>query len=98
MNITKKQKLVLDAIKRCPAAANDEALLLEQVWLVEGWSQSRSLYDNLCRVTRPETISRRRRELYNMGLIEYSENALEERTDAFKQERNNHSAISWIND
>lgn len=26
MNITKKQKLVLDAIKRCPAAANDEAL------------------------------------------------------------------------
>jgi hypothetical protein len=91
MNLTKKQQLVLDAINRCPESANDDALLLEQVWMLEGWSQSRNLYDNLCRVTRPETISRRRRELFNMGLIKYSETALDERTTAFKNELDNHS-------
>lgn len=87
MNISAKQQLVLDAINRCPEAANDDALLLEQVWREEGWLDNRSLYDNLCRVTRPETISRRRRELYNMGLIKYSADADKERYDAFKSER-----------
>ena len=77
--------------KRCPAAANDEALLLEQVWIYEGWSQSRSLYDNLCRVTRPETISRRKRELHNMGLIKYSEERETEIMSAYKNEVNMHS-------
>lgn len=91
MNITAKQQLVLDAINRCPEAANDDALLLEQVWREDGWLDNRSLYDNLCRVTRPETISRRRRELFNMGLIKYSQSADNERMEAFKSERDNAS-------
>ena len=93
MNISSKQQLVLDAINRCPEAANNEALLLEQVWLEEGWLDNRSLYNNLCRVTRPETISRRRRELYNMGLIKYSADADKGRMEAFKSERDNHSVF-----
>lgn len=91
MNLSKKQQLVLDAINRCPESANDDALLLEQVWLADGWDNNKSLYDNLCRVTRPETISRRRRELFNMGLIKYSETSLDERTTAFKNELEIHS-------
>lgn len=87
MNITAKQQLVLDAINRCPEAANNDALLLEQVWREEGWLDNHSLYDNLCRVTRPETISRRRRELFNMGLIKYSAKADSDRMEAFKNER-----------
>ena len=98
INITNKQKLVLDAINSCPEAANNDALLLEQVWTLEGWSQSRSLYENLCSVTRPETISRRRRELFNMGLIKYSQEALDERTEAFHNEVEEHHAVSWLND
>jgi len=94
MNITAKQKLVLDAINENPRIANDDAALLSAVWIKEGFL---SMYENtgllyairMC--TRPETISRRRRELYNMGLITYSDKALNERTEAFKTEQDNHS-------
>lgn len=91
MNITAKQQLVLDAIHENPNAANDEALLLHLVWEKEGWDYDMSLYANLSHVTRPETVSRRRRELYNLGLITYSSDALNERTQAFKSELDNHS-------
>jgi hypothetical protein len=99
VNISAKQQLVLNAIKNCPEAANNDALLLEQVWKNEGWSQDRSLYENLCSVTRPETISRRRRELHDMGLIEYSDKADTERFEAFKNEVEEHyAAVSWLED
>ena len=99
MNISLKQKLVYDAIQRCPEAANNDALLLEQVWQKEGWSQNRSLYENLCSVTRPETISRRRRELHDMGLIQYLKESDNTRYEAFKNEVEEHyEAVSWIND
>lgn len=100
-----KQNKLLDIVvsicKEYPAAANDDAILLEQVWLLQGWDESRSLYDNLSRVSRPESISRRRREAFNKGLIEYSKEALEARTEAFKNERDEHSnysAVSWLKD
>lgn len=91
MNITKKQKLVLAAIEKNPAAVEDDALLIATVWKMEGFSPNRDLYDNLRRLTRAETITRRRRELYNMGLIEYSAEAQMKRMNAFKNERDMHS-------
>ena len=91
LNISAKQKLVLDAINEHPEAANNDALLFSLIWLREGWSSDRPLYENLSRVTRPETISRRRRELYNLGLITYSSDALKTRDEAYRAEQDAHS-------
>lgn len=100
MNLNLKQKNVLHIITKYPESANNEAMLLERYWVeIDGWDENKSLYWNLQRVTRPETISRRRRELYNLGLITYSDTALETRTEAFKNERDTHSdyeAVSWL--
>lgn len=92
MDITKKQKLVLDAIKSNPQAANDDALLLSIIWAGEIQRKgSRVTQDELYRllraVTRPETITRRRRELFNKGLITYSKEADNTREKAFERER-----------
>lgn len=92
-NLTPKQRLVYEAIQDSPEAANDDALLLHEVWLREGWDNSRGLYVNLCCVSRPETLSRRRRELFNLGLIEYSPKAMKSRETAFKNERYNASPL-----
>lgn len=101
MDITSKQQLVLLAIQDNPEAANDDALLLSLIWEREGWDSTKPLSYNLHHVSRPETISRRRRELYNLGLIEYTDKAEKERTEAFKDELEQHSshqAVSWLND
>lgn len=88
MNINKLQQQVLGVIQRTPAAADDDALLLERFWIeVDGWDESKSLYWNLSRSRRPESITRRRRELYNMGLITYSKDADKKREEAFLNER-----------
>ena len=93
--LTKQQSLVLGVIRRHPAAADSEMFLLERYWIeVDKWDETKSLYWNLQRSTHAETISRRRRELYNMGLIEYSDKALKSRTKAFKKERDVHSTYS----
>jgi len=98
MNISKKQQLVLTVIKANQGCQNNDADLIAAVWRHEGWTDGRSLEQNISRVTRSETITRRRRELYNMGLIEYSEKALDSRTEAFKSELDNHSDVRWIHD
>jgi len=98
MNITAKQQLVLDAIKQHPKAADDDALLMATVWSKEGWDDSLSLYDNLSHVTRPETLTRRRRELHDLGLVTYSSDADKTRYEAFKREIEEHIAVSWLND
>lgn len=91
MNITKKRKLVLDTIKENPGVQNDISKLIEAVWHKEGWDYTKRLYWNISRVTHPETITRRLRELHEAGLVEYSPGALKTRTNAFKKERDMHS-------
>lgn len=91
MNISNKQQLVYDVIQANPGVQNNDADLIAAVWRHEGWSDGRSLEENIAYVTRSETITRRRRELHVMGLIEYSDEALNERTEAFKAEQDNHS-------
>ena len=96
-NLNKKQQLVYDVIQRTPEAADDDALLLERYWIeVDNWNESKSLYWNLQRATRPETISRRRRELFNMNLITYSDTSLKTRTEAYKAERDVHSGYEIV--
>lgn len=87
---------VLDAVVRIcnqyPDAANDDSLLLERYWIeIDGWDTTKSLYQNLQRMTNPETITRRRRTAFNLNLITYSDKALKSRTKAFKNELNDHS-------
>jgi len=86
MKLTKRQQAVLDVINRNPGCQNDEALLLERYWVeVDGWDESKSLYWNLQRMTHPESLSRIRRRLHELGHIKYSEEALERRTQQFEQ-------------
>ncbi len=91
--LTPKQKLVYEAVKENPEAANNDAVLLSIVWGREGWKPGMSLYYNLSRVSRPETLSRRRRELFNLGLIEYSPKAMKSRENAYRNERDKASPI-----
>ena len=98
MNKNKIRNIILKLYAEDKNVVNDDVILLERVWIECGWSNSRSLYDNLSRMPRSESITRRRRELYNEGLIQYSDNALEARTEAYKSERDYQSkAVSWLN-
>lgn len=99
MDITKKQKLVLRAIKEYPGCENDDAMLIAAVWKLEGWDDTRGLLENIRRVTRPETITRRRRELANMGLINYSDKRTKEIAEAAHNEleaHSNYKAVPWL--
>lgn len=87
MNINRMQKLVLTAINQNPGVQNDDAALIAAVWRSKGWDDGVSLEDNIRRMPRPESITRRRRELHNMGLITYTDEAMTERTEAFNKER-----------
>ena len=93
MKVNQKRQKVLSIINRNPEAADNDEVLIADFWRSEGWDDSRSLEDNIARVTRPETITRRRRELHNMGLIEYSEKASARRYAAFQKERD-HAAFT----
>ncbi len=94
MNLTKLQKVVYKAYLEDSRVVDDDALLQATVW-ARYWDGRKSLYENLKICPRAESLSRRRRELYNMGLITYSDHKLKERTEAFKNERDMHSD-SWF--
>jgi len=91
MKLTKTQQFVLDVINANDGVQNDEAYLIAAVWRTQGWSDHRSLEDNIRFAMHPESISRRRRDLFNFGLIKYSDKAMQTRTEAFKNELEAHS-------
>jgi len=96
MNITAKQALVLKVIEANPGVQNNDADLIAAVWRYENWNDNRSLEENISRVTRSETITRRRRELFNLGLIEYSNPAQKARMEAMRAEQEAHTQ-DWHN-
>lgn len=107
INLSNKQQKVLQIIREYPEAANDDAILFDRYWHeIDGWDDTKSLYWNLTKCTRAETITRRRRELYNLGLITYSDEKLKDREEAFTNERERaaqvaspqYEAVSWLND
>lgn len=89
----KTHELVYKAYKYDKDLLNDEMELLAWVWAHEGWDYDYGLQWNLKKVTHPETISRRRRELHEAGLITYSPKAMKSRETAFKNERDKASPI-----
>jgi hypothetical protein len=87
MKLNRLQRLVYNAIQNYPGIQNDEAALVAAVWRIQGWSDENTLEENLKRVAHAESIARRRRELAEMGLITYSDQAQKMREEAFKAER-----------
>ena len=102
MNLNTKQQNVLEVIKRFPESVNDDAKLISSYWvLFDNWTGG----TDLSKCTRPETITRRRRELYNMGLISYSDESDKRREEAYANEKERsaematkYAAVSWLDD
>lgn len=93
MKLNSMQKTVLDVINKYPGIQNSDAFLVAAVWREKGWDDSQPLEENIRIMPRSESITRRRRELHQMGLITYSQKADEARQEAFKNERELHSSF-----
>lgn len=85
------KQMVVDAYHEDPELVNNDALLQAYVWGRFGWSSQRTLAENLQSMPRAESITRRRREAHEEGLIQYSKQASEKRMEAFENERDSHS-------
>ena len=75
---------ILRAVCREPHAADDDKLLIALVWESEGWDCTLSIYENLRKVSSPETIRRTRQKLVEDGTIKPSSEANEARYRKFK--------------
>ena len=64
--------------------ADDDMLLLAEVWWESGWDNSKSLIDNLRNMPSPETIRRTRQKMVEEGAIRPSLTATERRYKNFK--------------
>lgn len=93
--LSKMQRIVYQVIQANPGVQNNDAQLVAAVWRHLGWSDTAPLEENITKVARAETITRRRRELHEKGLITYSDEANKEREEAFRNERDAHSASPW---
>lgn len=76
-----------------PEAINDRDLLLAKFY-ENDWDYNKSLYDNFKRLTKPETVVRRFRDLREWGYVKQSKQADKRNYEAMKSERERHSPIS----
>ena len=67
--------------------ADDDALLLNEVWKASGWDNSKTLLQNLRVMPSPETIRRTRQKLVAEGLIKPSMSAIDRRYASWKKTR-----------
>lgn len=80
-------RAILAIYSRYPHVVNDDALLLDAVWRLLGWDETKSLLHNLKKLPRPESITRARRRLHEQGHIAYSKEADDRRMQEFKKAR-----------
>ena len=78
---------ILSIAREYPEVADDDKLLIAKIWTDEGWDICNSLYQNLLKVSSPETIRRTRQKLVEEGALKPSEKATERRYEEFKQAR-----------
>ena len=102
---SKVEILVLSAYSRDARVANDDKVLLASVWHLQGWDDTRSLYENLKRVSPAESVTRARRKLIQSGQIKASEEATKRREEQFREHldeygsfKNFGKAVSWFDD
>jgi len=67
--------------------ADDDALLLSEVWKMSGWDNSKTLLQNLRVMPSPETVRRTRQKLVAEGLIKPSMSAIDRRYASWKKTR-----------
>ena len=67
--------------------ADDDALLLNEVWKASGWDKNKTLLQNLRDMPSPETIRRTRQKLVAEGLITPSTSAVNRRYKSWKRTR-----------
>lgn len=85
VNTIDMRNKILRAVAREPRVADDDKLLISKIWEVEGWDYTLSIYENLRRVSSPETIRRTRQKLVEEGSIKPSEKATEARYQEFER-------------
>ena len=78
---------ILRVVRREPHAADDDKLLIALVWEAEGWDYMYSIYENLRKVSSPETIRRTRQKLVEDGKIKPSDETTEARYQEYKRIR-----------
>jgi len=105
IDLNRIQKNVLSICIMHPEAVNDRSMLLDIYWhSFDGWNDSQSLYWNLSKATRPETILRRLREIREMGLIKEAPEVEQKNLEAMQNERMRvkdnwaPAAQSWLDD
>lgn len=79
--------LIIRAYFKNKKVADDDTLLLSEVWKMSGWDKNNTLLANLRAMPSPETITRTRRKLITEGLLEASVSATERRYKNFKKTR-----------
>lgn len=67
--------------------ADDDTLLLNEVWKASGWDNSKTLLQNLRNMPSPETIRRTRQKMVSEGIIKPSMSAIERRYASWKKTR-----------
>lgn len=67
--------------------ADDDVLLLNEVWKASGWDNSKTLLQNLRNMPSPETIRRTRQRMVSEGIIKTSMSATERRYASWKRVR-----------
>ena len=67
--------------------ADDDALLLNEVWKASGWDNSKTLLQNLRNMPSPETIRRTRQRMVSDGIIKPSMSAIDRRYASWKRVR-----------
>ena len=75
------------AYARNRKVADDDKLLLAEVWVDSGWDNDKALIDNLRNMPSPETIRRTRQKMVEEGVIRPSLSATERRYKNFKSAR-----------
>lgn len=78
--------------KKDPNVVNDQALLFGRLF-EPLWDYSLTPTENLIKLTRDSNVCRRRQELHEAGLIEYSKKATKSREKAMRNERDKASPI-----
>lgn len=87
VNTADMRHKILRTVHREPHAADDDKLLIALIWESEGWDYMLSVYENLRRVSSPETIRRTRQKLVEEGRIVPMEETTERRYHDFKEAR-----------
>lgn len=85
--MSKMQKFVKLCIDRHPEAVNDDAALEAAGLELKGLGSYDYFYRLLKRAHRTETLTRRRRELIQAGIVKASDEATKRREEAMSSER-----------